>query len=79
MTITIHGAFYSTCTQRVLTTLVEKNVDDWKLESIDMMKGQHKSPEYLQNLQVSHPQSDAWLVFFDVSERPLVVEFALVP
>jgi len=31
--------------------LVEKNVDDWKLESIDMMKGQHKSPEYLQNLQ----------------------------
>lgn len=55
MTITIHGAFFSTCTQRVLTTLVEKNVDDWKLESIDMMKGQHKSPEYLQNLQVSHP------------------------
>lgn len=55
MTITIHGAFYSTCTQRVLTTLFEKNVHDWKLESVDMMTGQHKSPEFLQNLQVRHP------------------------
>jgi glutathione S-transferase len=47
MTLIVHGAAFSTCTQRVLTTLAELGVDDYKLEPVDMMKGQHKSPDFL--------------------------------
>ncbi|KAJ3412317.1 hypothetical protein HDV05_000975 [Chytridiales sp. JEL 0842] len=47
MTIKIYGALYSTCTQRVLTTLREKNVTDFEIVSVDLMKGQHKTPEHL--------------------------------
>lgn len=46
MTVTLHGAAYSTCTQRVLTTLEELGVE-YKLENVDLMKGSHKSPEFL--------------------------------
>lgn len=47
MTLIVHGAPYSTCTQRVLTTLAELGVDDYKLDLVDLTKGAHKSPEYL--------------------------------
>lgn len=47
MAIIVHGAGFSTCTQRTLTTLAELNVNDYKLEFVDMMKGVHKSPEFL--------------------------------
>jgi len=50
MTITVHGAAYSTCTQRVLTTLEELGVE-YKLETVELKTGGHKSPEYLK-LQV---------------------------
>ena len=53
MTIVIHGAPYSTCTQRILTTLEELNVVDYKLEFVDLSKGAHKSPDFLK-LQVSN-------------------------
>jgi len=46
MTITVHGAAYSTCTQRVLTTLEELGVE-YKLETVELKTGGHKSPEYL--------------------------------
>ena len=47
MSLIVHGAGYSTCTQRILTTLCELDVEDWKLEFVDMLKGVHKSPEHL--------------------------------
>jgi glutathione S-transferase len=47
MTVVVHGAAYSTCTQRLLTTLAELNVEDYKLESVDLSKGAHKSPAFL--------------------------------
>jgi hypothetical protein len=53
MTIIVHGAPYSTCTQRILTTLEELNVVDYKLEVVDLSKGAHKSPDFLK-LQVSN-------------------------
>lgn len=51
MTLIVHGVAYSTCTQRILTTLAELNVTDYKLEVVDITKGAHKSPEFLK-LQV---------------------------
>jgi glutathione S-transferase len=47
MTLIVHGAPYSTCTQRILTTLEELNVTDYKLEFVDLSKGAHKSPDFL--------------------------------
>jgi glutathione S-transferase len=47
MTLIVHGFPFSTCTQRVLTTLEELNVKDYRLESVDLSKGAHKSPEFL--------------------------------
>jgi glutathione S-transferase len=47
MTLIVHGALYSTCTQRVLTTLEELNVEDYRLEAVDLAKGAHKSPDFL--------------------------------
>lgn len=53
MAIIVHGAGFSTCTQRTLTTLAELNVNDYKLEFVDMMKGVHKSPEFLKKQVIS--------------------------
>lgn len=39
--ITLHGAVYSTCTQRVLIALHELGLD-FKLQSIEMKEGEHK-------------------------------------
>ncbi|KAG0610922.1 hypothetical protein M758_7G101800 [Ceratodon purpureus] len=47
MTLIVHGAPYSTCTQRILATLVELNVEDYKIEFVDLRKGVHKSPDFL--------------------------------
>jgi len=52
MSITIFGTAGSTCTSRVLTTLFEKQVQDFVLKNVDLAKGEHKKPEYLK-LQVS--------------------------
>lgn len=52
MTLKIHGAEFSACTQRVLVTLAEKNVDDYRVVQVDLTKEEHKSPEYLKTLQV---------------------------
>nr|ABY84871.1 glutathione S transferase 2 [Pteris vittata] len=47
MTITVHGQATSSCTQRVLTTLFEKDVSDFQLLHVDLSTGAHKQPEYL--------------------------------
>ncbi|KAJ3042679.1 hypothetical protein HK097_001953 [Rhizophlyctis rosea] len=47
MPLTIHGLAQSTCTQRVLTTLKELNVSDYKLRIVDWGAAEHKSPAFL--------------------------------
>ncbi|KUJ10146.1 putative glutathione S-transferase [Mollisia scopiformis] len=46
MVIKVHGVAQSTCTQRVLTALIEKNVP-YELVKIDFMTGEHKSEAFL--------------------------------
>lgn len=46
MVIKIHGVPQSTCTRRVLTTLVEKNVP-YEMVKIDVMAKEHKSDAFL--------------------------------
>ncbi|WOK98832.1 glutathione S-transferase PARB-like [Canna indica] len=45
-TVTVYGPPLSTAVSRVLACLIEKDVD-FKLVSVDMSKGQHKSPDFL--------------------------------
>jgi hypothetical protein len=47
----VYGKAYSANVTRVLTTLAEKNVDDYQIVPIDLLTGAHKTPEYLK-LQV---------------------------
>ncbi|KAJ7296730.1 hypothetical protein O6H91_13G089800 [Diphasiastrum complanatum] len=47
MTIIIHGLAASTCTSRVVATLIEKEVVDYVIEPVDLVSGAHKKPEYL--------------------------------
>jgi glutathione S-transferase len=41
MPITVYGLAMSTCTQRVLTTLVEKGLK-YELKNVDFAAGEHK-------------------------------------
>jgi len=45
---TVYGISMSTCTRRVLTALAEKDVTDFKFVNVDLFKGEHKTPEYLE-------------------------------
>jgi hypothetical protein len=47
----VYGKAYSSNVTRVLTTLAEKNVDDYQMVPIDLLTGANKTPEYLK-LQV---------------------------
>lgn len=47
MVLVLYGKKTSTCTRRVLAALHEKNVDDYRLEDIDLAGKQQKSPEFL--------------------------------
>lgn len=47
MVLKLHGAYYSTCTQRVVTTLKEKGVE-FELVPVDLSKGEHKSASFLE-------------------------------
>lgn len=49
MAIQIYGYAGSTCCGRVLLTLFEKNVDDYKISHVDLYKREHKSPEFLKH------------------------------
>lgn len=46
MAIKVHGVAGSTCTKRVLTTLLEKNVS-YELVPIDFATAENKQPAYL--------------------------------
>ena len=51
MGLTVVGVTMSSSTTRVLTTLFEKHVEDFKLKPVDYTSGEHKKLEYLK-LQV---------------------------
>jgi hypothetical protein len=42
----VYGKAYSANVTRVLTTLAEKNVDDYQLVPIDIFNGANKTPEW---------------------------------
>jgi len=46
MVVKIYGMPYSTCTQKVLATLYEKNIE-FEMIPIHLMKGEHKTPEHI--------------------------------
>nr|P42769.1 RecName: Full=Glutathione S-transferase PM239X14; AltName: Full=GST class-phi [Arabidopsis thaliana]CAA48376.1 glutathione transferase [Arabidopsis thaliana] len=48
VTVKLYGMAYSTCTKRVYTTAKEIGVDV-KIVPVDLMKGEHKEPAYLDN------------------------------
>jgi len=50
MVLKIHGARGSTCTQRVLTALYEKDVP-YELVTVDFKVGEHKSEKYMSTKQ----------------------------
>ncbi|CVL11175.1 related to glutathione S-transferase [Fusarium proliferatum] len=52
MTLILYGSRQSTCTQRVLLVLSELNITDYRLSNIDMQKGEHLEPNYVQDF---HP------------------------
>lgn len=47
MRLVIYGAAAATCTQRVLTTLLEKGVTDYTLNTVNLAAKDHKRPEFL--------------------------------
>lgn len=65
MTIKLYGVAGSTCTKRVLTTLVEKQVP-YELITIDFAKAEHKGVEYLKKQpfgKIPVLEDDGFLVF----------------
>ncbi|CAF0808890.1 unnamed protein product [Adineta steineri] len=50
MVIKVYGLAMSTCTQKVLTTLIEKGLK-YEIVNIDFAAGEHKSPKYLEEKQ----------------------------
>jgi hypothetical protein len=42
MPVRLFGLKQSTCTMRLLITLDEKGVDDYDLQEVDLMAGEHK-------------------------------------
>lgn len=48
--VKLYGSPLSTCTRRVAVVLKEKGVP-YELISIDLSKGEHKKPDYIDNFQ----------------------------
>ncbi|KAG2378864.1 hypothetical protein C9374_008012 [Naegleria lovaniensis] len=47
MVLKLYGIYQSTCVQRVVTTLKEKKLD-YELIPVDLSKGEHKQPQFLE-------------------------------
>lgn len=65
MVIKLHGIPQSTCTQRVLTVLKEKNVP-YEIVPVDFSKAEHKSEEYLKKQpfgQVPYIEDNGFVLF----------------
>ncbi|KAL0488042.1 glutathione S-transferase [Acrasis kona] len=65
MVLKLYGLAMSTCAQRVLITLKEKNVE-YELVPVDLMKGAHKSPEFLEKQpfgKIPYLDDDGFIVY----------------
>ena len=66
MTLKIHGSSESTCTQRVLFVLEEKQVP-YELIPIDFATQEHKSPAHVQKQPFGQvpvlEEEDGWLLY----------------
>jgi glutathione S-transferase len=65
MALKLYGVAASTCTKRVLTTLVEKNVP-YELVTINVAGAEHKGPEHLKRQpfgKVPALEDDGFIVF----------------
>jgi len=65
MVLKLYGSPTSTCTQRVATVLYEKKVP-YQLYPIDLTKGEHKTPEYLDKQpfgQVPYIDDDGYTLY----------------
>jgi glutathione S-transferase len=66
MVLKVVGMRGSTCTQRVLTTLHEKNVTDFEFVDVNLQAGEHKSEEYMKKQpfgQIPYIEDDGFVVF----------------
>ncbi|CAE6376863.1 unnamed protein product [Rhizoctonia solani] len=50
MVVKVYGMGVSTCTKRVFMTCHELGIK-YELNHIDLLKGEHKNPEYIANMQ----------------------------
>lgn len=69
MVLKLYGQPYASCTQRVLTTLKEKNVP-YELILVDWAKKEHKSPAYLEKQpfgQIPYIDDDGYILFESVA------------
>jgi glutathione S-transferase len=48
MGLKLYGMREATCTQRVLTTLAEKNVEDFEFIKVDLFTGEQLQPSHLE-------------------------------
>lgn len=46
MPLTVYGMAQSSCTRRVLATLAEKNVTDYTLTTINLLRGEQRDPSF---------------------------------
>lgn len=65
MTVKLYAFKASTCSQRVITVLNEKNID-YELITIQLMKGEQKTPEFIAKQpfgKIPVLEDDGFLVF----------------
>ncbi|KAF9459961.1 glutathione S-transferase-like protein [Collybia nuda] len=65
MVLKLYGSSQSTCTRRVGTVLLEKKIP-FELVEVDLMKGQHKEPSYLEKQpfgQIPYIDDDGFILY----------------
>jgi hypothetical protein len=72
MTIKVYGTKQSTCSQRVYLALHEKEIYDYHIVHVDLMKGEHKRPEFLK-IQVNY--CNYW-IHWNAIERLLLLSWS---
>ncbi|KAG6897266.1 hypothetical protein C0992_002918 [Termitomyces sp. T32_za158] len=65
MVLKLYGSPRSTCTQRVVTVLLEKQVP-FEVIAVDLAQGEHKSPAYLEKQpfgQIPYIDDDGFILY----------------
>jgi len=65
MVLKLYGSPVSSCSKRVFTVMKEKGLD-YELVPIDLMKGEHKAPEYMEKQpfgQVPYLDDDGFIIY----------------